>query len=81
MIGQIPDETENLKVFHAGTKIEDNKLKSNGGRVLCVTALGDSVEIAQQNAYDAISLIDWKDAYYRKDIGHRAIKRERNESN
>ena len=81
LIGQIPEETENLKVFHAGTKIEDNKLKSNGGRVLCVTALGDSVEIAQQNAYDAISLIDWEDAYYRKDIGHRAIKRERNESN
>ena len=80
MIGNIPSETADLKVFHAGTKIEDNLLKSNGGRVLCVTTLGDSVDSAQKNAYHAISKIHWEDAYYRKDIGYRAIKRERNES-
>ena len=80
VIGNIPSETADMKVFHAGTKIEDNLLKSNGGRVLCVTTLGDSVDSAQKNAYHAISKIHWEDAYYRKDIGYRAIKRERNES-
>ena len=62
---------------YAGTKIESNSLKSNGGRVLCVTSLGDSVESAQNKVYDAISEIEWEDAFYRKDIGYRAIARER----
>ena len=76
-ITNIPLEKDDLKIFHAGTKIESNSLKSNGGRVLCVTSLGDSVESAQNKAYDAISEIEWEDAFYRKDIGYRAIARER----
>ena len=76
-ITNIPLEKDDLKIFHAGTKIESNSLKSNGGRVLCVTTLGDSVESAQNKAYDAISEILWEDAFYRKDIGYRAIARER----
>ena len=76
-ITNIPSEKDDLKIFHAGTKIESNSLKSNGGRVLCVTTLGDSVESAQNKAYDAISEIVWEDAFYRKDIGYRAIARER----
>ncbi|WP_062267234.1 phosphoribosylamine--glycine ligase [Endozoicomonas arenosclerae] len=64
------------KVFHAGTQIEGDKVLTNGGRVLCVTALGDSVSEAQEKAYQATSEIQWDDAYYRTDIGYRAIARE-----
>jgi phosphoribosylamine--glycine ligase len=64
------------KVFHAGTKLHDNQVTSAGGRVLCATALGQNVTQAQQNAYELIKEIDWPTAYYRKDIGYRAIQRE-----
>lgn len=64
------------KIFQAGTRVEDGKTLTNGGRVLCVTALGDSVKEAQQQAYKAVKAIDWKDVYYRTDIGHKAIARE-----
>ena len=72
----IPFEEEDLKVFHAGTELSDKGLKSNGGRVLCVTALGSSVQSAQKKAYNAASKITYKDSFYRKDIGYRAIERE-----
>ena len=75
-IKNIPFEEEDLKVFHAGTELSDEGLKSNGGRVLCVTALGSSVQSAQKKAYNAASKITYKDSFYRKDIGYRAIKRE-----
>ncbi|KEI70738.1 phosphoribosylamine--glycine ligase [Endozoicomonas elysicola] len=68
--------TGSAKVFQAGTRVEDGKTLTNGGRVLCVTALGDSVKEAQQQAYKAVKAIDWKDVYYRTDIGHKAIARE-----
>lgn len=64
------------KVFHAGTRQEGNDIVTNGGRVLCVTALGDSVLQAQQKAYQAVAKIDWQDAYYRTDIAYRAVARE-----
>jgi phosphoribosylamine--glycine ligase len=64
------------KVFHAGTSGEDIVLTS-GGRVLCVVGLGDSVASAASNAYAAADKINWDDAYLRRDIGHRAIARER----
>ncbi|AGA89062.1 phosphoribosylamine--glycine ligase [Thioflavicoccus mobilis 8321] len=64
------------KVFHAGTKLAGGQLVTNGGRVLCVTALGETVAAAQARAYDAVARIHWKDAYYRRDIGHRAVARE-----
>ena len=78
-IKNIPYEQEDIKVFHAGTKYEAGKIKSNGGRVLCVTTLGNSVQSAQVKAYNAITKIQWDDAYYRKDIGYRAVEREKNE--
>ncbi len=66
---------EGVKVFHAGTCIENNTVKTAGGRVLCATALGEDIQTAQQKAYRAVKKIHWKDIYYRTDIGHRAIKR------
>ena len=66
------------KVFHAGTQQQGNNIVTNGGRVLCVTALGDSVREAQQKAYQAVAKIDWQDAYYRTDIAYRAVAREAN---
>jgi len=64
------------KVFHAGTQLVDGQVVTAGGRVLCVTALGDSVTDAQRRAYDLLQQISWKDAYYRTDIAWRAIARE-----
>ncbi len=66
-----------VKVFHAGTtEDEDGNIVTAGGRVLCVVALGDNVSSAQKRAYEAVNKIQWKDVYYRHDIGHRAIARE-----
>lgn len=78
IIEGISDESEDLKVFHAGTTYEEGNIKTNGGRVLCVTTLGESVLLAQKKAYDAISQIEWKDCFYRNDIGYRATEREEN---
>lgn len=63
------------KVFHAGTKASDGKVVTAGGRVLCVVGLGESVELAQALAYERVDLIGWRNRYFRKDIGHRAISR------
>jgi len=65
---------EIAKVFHAGTALnKDNQVISAGGRVLCVTALGENIAQAQHNAYTGVSAIDWPHAFYRKDIGWRAL--------
>ncbi|MBV1881640.1 MAG: phosphoribosylamine--glycine ligase [Pseudomonadales bacterium] len=64
------------KIFHAGTKIKNGRVLTNGGRVLCATALGRSVSEAQKNAYQLVKNVAWENAYYRDDIGHRAISRE-----
>ena len=64
------------KVFHAGTALKDDKVVTNGGRVLCAVALGDTVTNAQKAAYQLAENIHWDRIYYRKDIGHRAIARE-----
>jgi len=66
----------NCKVFHAGTKTADGNIVTNGGRVLCVVALGNSVKEAQTEAYKLVQKIHWPGVYYRNDIGHRAIARE-----
>lgn len=68
------------KVFHAGTVIENGEVVTNGGRVLCVTALGDTVSEAQSRAYQRLKQISWNKAYYRTDIGYRAVAREKTES-
>jgi len=67
------DETEDCKVFHAGTTLENDQVLVSGGRVLCVTALGDSVKMAQRRAYQAVDTIQFAGMQLRRDIGHRAI--------
>ncbi|MDD3450001.1 MAG: phosphoribosylamine--glycine ligase, partial [Gammaproteobacteria bacterium] len=64
------------KVFHAGTALRGEAVVTHGGRVLCVTALGDTVREAQQRAYAGVAAVRWEDAYYRRDIGYRAVARE-----
>jgi phosphoribosylamine--glycine ligase len=64
------------KVFHAGTSTSDGDVVTSGGRVLCVVGLGDSVSEARDIAYGRVDSIDWEGAYFRRDIGHRAIARE-----
>ena len=64
------------KVFHAGTAMVDNQVVTNGGRVLCATALGNSVAEAQQAAYKLAATVNFKDVYKRTDIAWRAIERE-----
>ncbi|MET0529363.1 MAG: phosphoribosylamine--glycine ligase [Microvirga sp.] len=74
------DAAENLNdviVFHAGTKQDGEKILANGGRVLNVTALGKTISDAQAKAYDAVSKIDWPEGFCRRDIGWRAVERER----
>ena len=72
----IPSESEHGKVFHAGTRLKDGQCVTNGGRVLCATALGNTVTEAQRNAYAMVEQISWKDMYHRTDIAWRAIARE-----
>ncbi len=74
VITGVPPATEDVQVFHAGTELADGVLRSSGGRVLCVTALGDSVRVAQQRALAAVQQVRLDGAHWRSDIGHRAIK-------
>jgi phosphoribosylamine---glycine ligase len=67
---------DDVKVFHAGTRVVGDRIVTDGGRVLCVVGLGESVAAAQQRAYAAVERIHWRNAYYRRDIGYRAIARE-----
>lgn len=76
IISGIPAETADAKTFHAGTKVHAGNTTTNGGRVLCACALGDSVEDAQIKAYQTVGAIHWDNVYFRTDIGHRAISRE-----
>ena len=71
IISGINEEDETTKVFHCGTKKEGEEILSNGGRVLCVTGLGDDLDTAFEKAYEATSKISWSGAFYRKDIGKR----------
>ncbi len=66
---------EGVEIFHAGTKTEGGKILANGGRVLNVCALGDSVRQAQARAYEAVARIRWSGGFYRRDIGRRAVER------
>ncbi len=71
----LPADAEDARVFHAGTEAVGDELRVSGGRVLCVTALGDSVKLAQQRAYALLQPIHFDGKQVRRDIGHRAIKR------
>ena len=75
-VGTGPDTGPDVKVFQAGTANLNNNIVTSGGRVLCVTALGDSVADAQGKAYAQVEKISWDGAFYRRDIGYRAIARE-----
>lgn len=70
-------QAEGVKIFHAGTALSGDALVANGGRVLNVTAMGPSVAAAQAKAYGAIARIDWPQGFFRRDIGWRAVARER----
>ncbi len=72
-IAGIPPDTEDCHVFHAGTELRDGSLVTSGGRVMCVTALGDSVKMAQTRAHKTVSAIRFDGMQYRRDIGFRAI--------
>ena len=73
-ISGIPPGSAELQVFHAGTALDNGTLKASGGRVLCVTALADSVRLAQQAALAGVRQIHFDGAQWRNDIGHRAIR-------
>ncbi len=75
VIQGIPAEAADGIVFHAGTELRDGQLLTSGGRVLCVTVLADSVKQAQPRAYELLQAIQFDGMQYRKDIGHRAMKR------
>ena len=71
----LPQDTDEVMVFHAGTQMKDGQVVSTGGRVLCVTALGGTLKLAQQLAYDTIKRIHLDGMQYRTDIGYRAMSR------
>jgi len=69
----VPPRPKDFKVFHAGTTLESERMVTSGGRVLCVTALGDSVKMAQRRAYQGIESIRFEGMQFRRDIGHRGV--------
>ena len=77
VISGLEERIADAKVFHAGTAMDGDKVVTAGGRVLCVVGLGDTVSAARDKAYARVESIDWEDAYYRRDIGYRAIAREK----
>jgi len=74
-ISGLPKPDADCRVFHAGTRLDGKSVVTNGGRVLCVTALGDSVKQARARAYEALDGIRFEGMHYRKDIAHRALKK------
>lgn len=74
LITNIPAEDSSSKIFHAGTRLDsEGNITSNGGRVLCAVSMGESVAQAQQKAYQVVAEINWPNAYFRTDIGFKAI--------
>ncbi len=74
VVTALPSQNADLQVFHAGTRLDNGQTVVSGGRVLCVTALADSVRLAQQRALEAVRQVQFNGAHWRNDIGHRAIK-------
>ena len=71
-------DSDGAKIFHAGTALDNGDVVTAGGRVLCATALGETVAEAQSKAYSTVEKIKWQDMYYRNDIAYRAVAREQN---
>ena len=69
------EKIEGVKVFHAGTAMNEGQLVTNGGRVLGVTAIGNTIAEAQKTAYQAVNCIEFEGAYCRKDIADKALKK------
>jgi phosphoribosylamine---glycine ligase len=74
-IDGIPAPSEDCRIFHAGSRLDGGQLVTSGGRVLCVTALGDSLRVARQRAYAAAEVIRFDGMQYRRDIGNRGLRR------
>ncbi|MGV6827730.1 MAG: phosphoribosylglycinamide synthetase C domain-containing protein, partial [bacterium] len=79
VIEGLDNDTDDQKIFHAGSADKDGQVVTAGGRVLCATALGATVTQAQQRAYDLVDKISWEGMSYRKDIGYRAVAREQHQ--
>ena len=77
-IAGLDADVPHTKVFHAGTVVDGSRLVTSGGRVLCVCGLGEDVSEAQCRALERVGTVDWDGAWHRRDIGHRAVARERN---
>ena len=75
--GDAAERLPDVTVFHAGTRMQGDALVANGGRVLAVTATGATIAQAQSSAYAAVERIDWPEGFCRRDIGWRAVARER----
>ncbi|MGZ8273099.1 MAG: phosphoribosylglycinamide synthetase C domain-containing protein, partial [Burkholderiaceae bacterium] len=75
VVSRLPTDTAQSVTFHAGTALTDGTLTVTGGRVLCVTALGESVRAAQKLAYEAVDQVVFNGAQFRRDIGYRALKK------
>ena len=71
------EQVDGVEIFHAGTRQDGDRIRADGGRVLCVTARGKTVIEARARAYEAVRLIDWPGGFYRTDIGWREVERER----
>jgi phosphoribosylamine--glycine ligase len=67
---------DDVKIFHAGTRLANGDVLTDGGRVLCAVGIGATVGAAQRRAYDAVAQVTWDGAFWRKDIGYRAVQRE-----
>jgi phosphoribosylamine--glycine ligase len=75
VISGLPADGEDTMVFHAATKLDGSQVVTSGGRVLCVSALGGTLKLAQHKAYDALNHIQFDGMQFRHDIGYRAIQR------
>jgi phosphoribosylamine--glycine ligase len=74
VITRLPENRDDCIVFHAGTTHAGDTLVTNGGRVLCITALGDTVRAARRTAYEAVEQVQFDGMQFRGDIGHRALR-------
>ncbi|MFL0801786.1 MAG: phosphoribosylamine--glycine ligase [Agarilytica sp.] len=78
VISGLENGSGDSKIFHAGTKMDGDNVVTSGGRVLCATAVGNTITEAQKNAYDLVNKVNWDGMFFRSDIAYRAIEREKN---